>query len=389
MNKNSQTTKSNKDVEPTGFAAKTILIGIIWTVLLGTAIGVSIKYGIELSQLVSTNVNRAPHHGPIRVGVYNWAGFYPLVVAKDHGLFAKHGLNVELVRAESVGELNDLIRTGRTQVSVGVLADFIVLRRMGTPIRMMVATDYSLADVILGSSKLRNAKDLAGKNIGLSELNSFAQYFVVRSLELAGVNARNINFYTVPPERVPAAILKGEIDAGHTWNPHLADGLGRGLKIVLSTANTPRLVLDGIVFRQEVAEDARIPIGVTRAFFEALAIQKSNPVAFAESPAKYFEISKSQAQKFIDEDVRFADLDENIRLFDAGGILRKEASAIAQFFAQRGMGGSEFEIKDLIDDSVIRQLEDERAIGEAPAPSAPLSPTKSTALRNQLEPPAI
>ncbi len=371
--------KIKRSTEATGFAAKTIIVAILWTVLLGASLGITFKYGIELSQLVATNPSTPPHEGPVRIGVFNWVGYYPLVVAKELGLFEKQGIQVELVHAKSVGELNDLIRTGRTQVSVGVLADFIVLRRLGTPIRMMVASDYSISDVILASPKIKNAKDLAGKRIGLAELDSFAQYFVFRSLELAGVNSRLVNFYTVAPEKISAAILSGEIDAGHIWNPYLAEGISRGLKPVLSTADNPQLAIDGIVFRAEVSEDTRIPMAVTRAFFESLALIKSDPVAFASASARYFGISNKQAQKFIDEDVRFADLDENIRLYGANGVLRKEANAIGSFFAEHGMGGEDIDIKSLIDDSIIRQLEDERAIGETPREFGRPAAPKSTA----------
>lgn len=357
--------KKTNDNEPPGFAIKTILIAIVWAVLLASALGFSVKYAIELSQLVTSSKEVAPPHGTIRIGVFNWPGYYPLVTAQELGFFAKRGLKVELVKANTIGELNDWIRTGRTQVSVGVLADFIVLRNLGTPIQMMTATDYSLADVILARSDIKNPRDLTGKRIGLAELNSFAEYFVIRSLELSGVNPRSVRLYTVPVDRVPEAISSGEIDAGHTWEPTLSRGLQRGQRTVLSSAQNPRLVIDGIAFREEVSQDITIPLAVTEAFFEALAILKTDPVSFASIPAHYFGLTREQTQRFIDEDVRFTDLDENIRLYESGGVLRGEADAIVRFFNERGMGGDKTDLKKLIDDSVIRRIEDERAIGAA------------------------
>ncbi len=372
--------------EQTGFSVRTILISLLWTIALATALGFAVKYGIDLSRLVGTQVQVPRHQGPVRIGIFSWAGFYPLVTAQELGLFKKHGIEVELLHAKTIGELNDWIRTGRTQVSAGVLADFIILRRLGTPIQMMTATDFSTADVILSRKDIKTPRDLLGRKVGIAELNSFAEYFVVRSLELAGVNPRDVNFYTVPAAEIPDAILKGEIDAGHTWNPALSDGLQRGLKPLISSAQNPRLVLDGLVFRSEVAHDYEVPLAVTRAFFEALALQKTDPVTFAAIPAKYFGISREQAQKFIDEDVRFADLDENIRLYAPHGVLRKEALIISQFFAERGMGSNDSDMANLVDDTVIRRIEDERAIGQTtPIPPPPSKSSVSGWARERTE----
>lgn len=336
---------------------------IVWLVFLGTSLGYSIKFGFELSRIVSDTSSKQIQRGPIRIGVFNWPGYYPLVTAQELGLFKKHGVDVELIEGKTIGELNDWIRTGRTQVTVGVLADFIILRSLGTPLQMMIATDYSMADVIIGRPDLHQARDLTGKRIGLAELNSFAEYFVVRSLELSGINPRSVQFRTVAASRVPEAILKGEIDAGHTWDPALSEGLQRGLRPVLSSSENPRLVIDGIAFRQEIANDPEATVAIVRAFFEALQLQKTDPSKFAAIPAKYFHITEAQALKFIDEDVKFTDLDENINLYERPGLLRTEAQAIANFFDERGMGSDSNDISKLIDDTVIRRFEDERAIG--------------------------
>ena len=357
----------NLDVELGGFTVRTILVAVLWTVLLGASLGYTVKYGFELTELVKDVPTIAKHQGPIRIGVFNWAGYYPLVVAKELGLFKKYGVDVELVTGRTIGELNDWIRTGRTQATVGVLADFVILRDLGTPIRMMTATDYSLADVILGQPSIRKPQDLIGKRIGLAELNSFAEYFVVRSLELSGIKPRSVKLYTVPAQQVPEAILKKEIDAGHTWDPALSQGLQRGLKPVLSSATNPRLVIDGIAFRHEITQTIDIPLAINRAFFEAMAIQKTNSNQFTIIVSKYFGISTADARKYLDEDIRFADLDENIRLYGANGILKNEARAIGQFFAERGMGSPEDDLKSLIDESIIRRLEEERMIGLSPS----------------------
>ncbi len=340
-----------------------VIAAAVWTLLLLTSIVFIVKYSVELTRLVSTPSAAVPHTGAVRIGVGNWPGYYPIVTAQKLGLFKKYGVDVELVEAKTAAELNDWIRTGRTHVTAGILADFIVLRNLGVPINMMLATDHSLADVIVARRGIHKPADLSGQRIGIAELNSYAEYFVVRSLELAGVNPRTVHFRTVAVDRVPAAILAGEIDAGHTWNSALSEGLPRGLRTVLSSSENPRLIIDGIAFREEISLDEDIPVAISRAFFEALELQKTDPVAFAAIPAAYFGITNEQAQKFIDHDVDFIGLEENIRLYENDGPLRKEARAITAFFSERGMNSNPSDLAKLIDDTVIRRLENERAMG--------------------------
>lgn len=334
----------------------------VWGVLLVASLGATVKYGFDASDLISSSNSYHKHRGPVRLGVYNWAGYYPLVVAFEKGLFKKNGVDVELVKADTIGEINEWLRIGVTQASAGVLTDFIVLQNLGTPIQMLVATDYSLADVLLGGPRLQSPKDLEGQRIGISELNSFAEYFVVRSLEIAGVNPRKINFYTVPTVDVPKAILEGKIDAGHTWDPALSEGLKQGLRPVLSSAENPSFVISGLAFRAEIAESSEISLAISRAFFEALELQKTDPIAFASIPAKYFGIATEDAQRFIDENVKLIDLDENIRIYQKGGLLASEARSITSFFGRRGLEIDPVELDRLLDDSVIRRLEDDRAM---------------------------
>jgi ABC-type nitrate/sulfonate/bicarbonate transport system substrate-binding protein len=224
---------------------------------------------------------------------------------------------------------------------------------------MLMAIDHSLADVILASPKIRNPSDLRGKRIGIAELNSFTEYFVTRSLESAGVPTASVKLFTVAPEDVPDAILKGEIDAGHTWDPALARGLEKGLRPILTSASAldskTFSITDGIVFRTEVLQSGAIATGIVQAIFEAMEMQKSDPARFAAIAAQAFGISATDALRFIKEDIRYIDLSENVKIY-SGPELHDEVLAIDKFFSERGMGHSETGSRGLIDDSIIRKI---------------------------------
>lgn len=331
-----------------------------WIVLLLVSLAYAFNYGIELTKIIRNSPTPQKPIEVVTIGSYNWPGYYPIAVAYELGLFKKYGANVKLERAKTLTELNDWFRTGHTQVTSGVLADFVALSDLGTPMKMLMAIDYSISDAILAKTSIKTSKDLVGKRIGLSELNSFGEYFLIRALRELGISPKSVKLYTIEPSRVPEAILNGEIDAGHTWDPALTRGIRSGLRIIFSSADLHlNPIVDGVAFRDEVLDNQKLALAIVRAIFESMEMQKTDPKQFARVAAKFYGIPPEEVAGYLEKDVRFTDLKENIRLFTET-TLKDEVAAIAELFADRGSGTTSDEDKSVIDDRIIRLLEQEQ-----------------------------
>lgn len=79
----------------------------------------------------------------------------------------------------------------------------------------------SEAIVVPKDSKLRSVADLKGKKVALNK-GSNVHYLLVKALEKAGVDYKDINVVYLPPADARAAFERGSVDAWAIWDPFLA-----------------------------------------------------------------------------------------------------------------------------------------------------------------------
>lgn len=338
-----------------------------WLTALLVSIGFSVHFGLELVRFGRGEQTNPPFTGELKIALLDWVGFYPMVVASRKGFTDRRlqntGAHVEMVNAPvGIGEMNDLIRTGKVHAIFGVLADFVVLKSLATPIRLVMVTDFSKSDVIVAKKEIRTPNDLRGKRIGISELSSYAEYAIIRFLEKAAVDRRSISFQTVPPMQVPEAIEAGRIEAGYTWEPALSRAKSMGMNVVISSAESPELVISSLAFRQEVLVTPQIAAAVVLSYYDGLAYFSENPDDFCNIVANYFGIRAKDVLRFMKEDALFMDLNRNLELFAEDGTVQKEMRSINQFFSERGIRQSNESISRLVD---LTPLMEANRIGQA------------------------
>jgi sulfonate transport system substrate-binding protein len=79
----------------------------------------------------------------------------------------------------------------------------------------------SEAIVVQKDSKLRSLADLKGKKVALNK-GSNVHYLLVKALEKAGVDYKDISVVYLPPADARAAFERGSVDAWAIWDPFLA-----------------------------------------------------------------------------------------------------------------------------------------------------------------------
>lgn len=351
----------------------------LWVLGFSLSLATAVFYAYQLSHFLNGEPAKRQSHDSIQIAIIDWAGYYPIVVAKELGLFKRYGLNVDVRLAPNLIEMNDWIRTGKIQAATGVLADFYLMRDLGAPIQMIVATDYSLGDTLLAGKHIRTAHDLVGKRIGIAEMNSWAEYFIFELLRTAGVDPERVQFRTVAPDQIPKAIHDGAIDAGHTWDPVLSAGIKSGLHPVLSSKIRPQLVISGLAVREEilgVTDDGnRVDVGLVQAIFEAQKVATEDPVRFARIAQRFLftnnvEWSESSIIESMTHNTDFCDLKKNTAGFAANGVFRIETKNISDFFEARGVTNTKIAAIDLLNDNAIRRIEDENTLHAGKTTSA-------------------
>lgn len=145
-----------------------------------------------------------------------------LLVAKDQGYFAQHGLNVTFKNTPSgsvsmqelLNHKIDFVLVNEYSLSEPLLYNKS-LKAIGTlsesdTIHMVSRRDKGIIQV----------KDLEGKKIGVSK-GSIGEYFLDRFFVLNGLSLSNVTVINLNPASLVDEIVRGDIDAAVSFEPYV------------------------------------------------------------------------------------------------------------------------------------------------------------------------
>lgn len=187
-------------------------------------------------------------------------------VAADTGLFAEHGVEVEVINFQSGVEALQAAAAG--QVDITTAADVPTAAALTRTPTLRVVADGSRWEgsriVARRSAGITGVEDLAGKSIG-TPLGTSAAYFISNALATANIEATLVQ---VAPSAIVTAISQRNVDAVSIFQPYQAQAIaaldGDVVELTGGTYNQHSLFL--------ATESARSAKGeAISAFFAALA----------------------------------------------------------------------------------------------------------------------
>lgn len=153
------------------------------------------------------------------------ADHVPLYVAREAGIFAKHGLEIELTAPADPNDPLKLVAAGKADFAVNYQPNVIIARAEGLPVKSIgILVEHPLSSLAyLQRSGIKTPADLKGRKIGYSvETLELALLKVV--LENAGLSLKDVTLINVN-FNLTSALLSGQVDAvmGAFWNYELAE----------------------------------------------------------------------------------------------------------------------------------------------------------------------
>ncbi len=137
----------------------------------------------------------------------------PLVVAKEGGYFARHGLDVDLVAPADPTQPPRLVAAGQAEVAVHYqpnltldVAEGLPLLRFGTLVETPLNTLMVLKD-----GPVQSLADLKGRKVGFS-VSGFQDALLDRMLEESGLSIDDVDLVNVN-FALSASLLAGQVDA--------------------------------------------------------------------------------------------------------------------------------------------------------------------------------
>ena len=143
-------------------------------------------------------------------------------IAQEKGYFKKNNVDVNLTLLQNYGDVVKNYTNGDFDGIFSVYSDVIVHNSMGIDTKVVYNVDSSsYADAIVG--KGNNLSDVKNKKIGVEGINTFSHFFVLKSLEKAGLTEGDVQFVDVPVQNISEQLQKGHIFAGHVYTPFISD----------------------------------------------------------------------------------------------------------------------------------------------------------------------
>jgi NitT/TauT family transport system substrate-binding protein len=225
----------------------------------------------------------AAAQSPVRI---NWTAVTGaqsgMFMAKQEGLFKKHGLDVELIHIPSSSRGIQAILAGEIAFSFmdGVNAAQANLK--GANLVLVAGATNRQVFSLMAKSEFKRIADLKGKKIGITRVGSSTHTSALYALASAGL--RGADYQLLPLLEVPniyTALAAGQIDAGVMSPPTNARAKRSGFVELMNVAKEgPEFVSVAVgASRAYVKANEDIVRRVVRAYAEGVQIFKSNKPA--------------------------------------------------------------------------------------------------------------
>ncbi|MFC8358692.1 ABC transporter substrate-binding protein [Streptomyces griseorubiginosus] len=298
---------------------------IAGTVFLAAALTAVTACGAGTTDAGSGSGGKAgvPH---IRIAVGIDAGYAPFFVADAEGLWAEHGLDVDLVQFAKGGEGVDALNAGQVQMAGNSDATTIGLLGENPDLRSLLVYEDSgqYLKVVLGPGVKSAAKIRK-----MAVVPGLSQLAATRFLESKGIKLDSVEFVTADPAEIPALTKKGDVDAYVLWEPWPSKGVELGERILETTGDYGFSYQHWLLSTSTWLKDNKdVAAKVAATLAEATKKTESDPQAAARSTQKAAKIPTDQTLKAVKE------IDFGVRDFTAKDIEGYDSTA--QFYLDTG-----------------------------------------------------
>jgi len=203
-----------------------------------------------------------------------------LLVARDQGYFAQHGLNVTFIESPSatVAMQNLLDRKHDFgYVNEYTLSDPQLYNKSVRAFGTLAESDTNSV-VARRDRGINKIPDLEGKRIGVSK-GSIGEYFMDRFFILNGLSSGNVTIMYLPPAELVNAIVNGDIDAAFSFEPNVYQMQQKmGGNAVVWSVNLGQHAHFSLICNEiTLQEHPEIAEGILASVLEAETYVKSHP----------------------------------------------------------------------------------------------------------------
>ena len=255
----------------------------------------------------------------VSIALSGWTGFAPLTLAKEAGIFKKHGLDVSLKKVPQK-DRHLVIASGDVQCAATTVETWIVWNANGVATTQIFQLDKSYgADGMVVKSDITKISDLKGKTVAASAPGTAPYFTLAWMLKKNGLTPKDVKVVNLEPQAAANAMIAGNagLDAAMTYEPYLSAVRSKpeAGKIIATTLDYPMIMDTFGCTPKFLADNPKAAKAIADSYFEAVEM-------IAKEPKKSFEIMgadvKQSAEQFeaSQKYLRWQDRAANLKFFN-------------------------------------------------------------------------
>jgi NitT/TauT family transport system substrate-binding protein len=217
----------------------------------------------------------------VAIGISGWTGFAPLTLAKEAGLFKKHGLDVDIKKIPQK-DRHLAIASGDIQCAATTVETWVVWNANGVATTQIFQLDKSYgADGMVVKPGVAKISDLKGKTVAASAPGTAPYFTLAWMLKKNGLSVKDVKVVNLEPQAAANAMIANTdgIDAAMTYEPYLSAVRAKpeAGKIIATTLDYP-MVMDTFGCTPKfLADNPKAAKALADGYFDAVALIKSDP----------------------------------------------------------------------------------------------------------------
>jgi len=291
----------------------------------------------------------------LALGLSGWTGFAPLTLAKEAGIFKKHGLDVALKKVPQK-DRHLALASGDIQCAATTVETWVVWNAAGVASKQLFQLDKSYgADGMVVRNNIASIADLKGKTIAASAPGTAPYFTMAWFLKKNGLSVKDVKVVNMEPNPAAQAFIAGQsgIDAALTYEPYLSlvrDKPEAG-KIIATTLDYP-MIMDTVGCTPKfIQENPKAAKALADSYFEALEYIAANKEKAYEIMGADVKQSGEQFGKSASF-LRWQDRDANRKFFS--GEIQAFSKEAAELLLEAGIIKSIPDIDSIIDASIVK-----------------------------------
>ena len=217
----------------------------------------------------------------VTIGISPWTGFAPLTLAKEAGLFKKHGLDVTIKKIPQ-GVRHLAIASGDIQCAATTVETWVGWNANGVATTQIFQLDKSFgADGMVVKNGIAKIADLKGKTVAADAPGTAGYFGLAWFLKKNGLTIKDVKVVNMGPQPAANAMIAGAdgIDAAMTYEPYLGAVRAKpeAGKIIATTLDYP-MVMDTFGCTPKfLTENPKAAKALADAYFDAVDMIKAEP----------------------------------------------------------------------------------------------------------------